>query len=310
MAVQSSGSPISGFSTPTRSTAANNPRGLGLALRYLRRNRQLSIGLGILVILVLFSLIGRFFVDPKEAYPLGAQASQPPSWEYPFGTDGQGRDLFAVAVFGILETLRIGLIAGLIGVGFGSFLGFTSAFFGGWYDTIVRWVVDVLLTVPGLLILIVIASSLGPDSFNLTGMAFVIALTAWMGPTRTIRAQVLTLRERSYVMMARLNGMSNWGIIFRELVPNLLPYLGASLVGSVTGAIFASIGLAALGLGPLREPTIGVTIYWAMSQNALLREMWWWLMMPILTIVLMFVMLFLISAGLDELANPRVRRSE
>jgi peptide/nickel transport system permease protein len=279
-------------------------------LRYLRRNRQLAIGLTILVVLVLFSVVGRFYVDDKAAYPLGAAASKPPSWEYPFGTDGQGRDLFAVAVFGIWETLRIGFIAGLIGVGFGAFLGFTSAFFGGWYDTIVRWVVDVLLTVPGLLILVVIASTLGADSFTLTGMALVIALTAWMGPARTIRAQVLTLRERSYVMMARLNGMSNWGIIFRELVPNLLPYLGASLVGSVTGAIFASIGLAALGLGPLREPTIGVTIYWAMSQNALLREMWWWLMMPILTIILMFVMLFLISAGLDEVANPRVRRAE
>jgi peptide/nickel transport system permease protein len=280
-----------------------------MTLRYLRRNRQLAIGLSILLLFILFSVVGSFFVDDKAAYPLGAPASKAPSWEFPFGTDGQGRDLFAVAILGIWETLRIGFIAGLIGVGFGAFLGFTSAFFGGWYDVIVRWVVDVLLTVPGLLILVVIASSLGANSFTLTGMAFVIALTAWMGPARTIRAQVLTLRERSYVMMARINGMSNWGIIFRELVPNLLPYLGASLVGSVTGAIFASIGLAGLGLGPLREPTIGVTIYWAMSQNALLREMWWWLMMPIVIIMLMFIMLFLISAGLDELANPRVRRT-
>jgi peptide/nickel transport system permease protein len=282
---------------------------LGIALRYLRRNRQLSIGLGILLFFILFSLVGSFYVDEKAAYPLGAPASKAPSWEFPFGTDGQGRNLLAVAILGIWETLRIGFIAGFIGVGFGAFLGFTSAFFGGWYDVVVRWVVDVLLTVPGLLILVVIASSFGAGSFTLTGMAFVIALTAWMGPARTIRAQVLTLRERDYVMMARINGMSNWGIIFRELVPNLLPYLGASLVGSVTGAIFASIGLAGLGLGPLREPTVGVTIYWAMSQNALLREMWWWLMMPIVIIMLMFIMLFLISAGLDELANPRVRRT-
>ncbi len=172
-----------------------------------------------------------------------------------------------------------------------------------------RWVVDVLLTVPGLLILVVIASTLDNKSFTLTRMALIIALTAWMGPARTVRAQVLTMRERPYVMMARLNGMNSWGIIFRELVPNLLPYLGASLVGSVTGAIFATVGLAGLGLGPLREPTIGVTIYWAMGQNALLRGMWWWLMMPILITILIFVMLFLVSAGLDELANPRVRRT-
>jgi len=309
MAVQNPDSTLQPFASRNEPAPRANERGLRTAFLYLRRNRQLAIGLSILLFFILFSLIGRFFVDAKEAYPLGAAASKAPSWEYPFGTDGQGRNLFAVAVFGVWETLRIGFIAGVIGVGFGAFLGFTSAFFGGWYDTVVQWVVDVLLTVPGLLILIVIASSLGNSLFTLTSMAFVIALTAWMGPARTIRAQVLTLRERSYVMMARLNGMSSWGIIFRELVPNLLPYLGASLVGAVTGAIFASIGLAGLGLGPLREPTIGVTIYWAMNQNALLREMWWWLMMPIVTIILMFVMLFMISAGLDELANPRVRRT-
>ncbi len=308
MTVQSSDSSISQLSAPivpNKSGPVSNSR---LVLRYLRRNPQFAIGIGILLFFILFSVIGSFYITDKAPYPLGAPASKAPSWDYPFGTDGQGRDLFAVAVRGIWETLRIGVIAGLIGVGFGAFVGFTSAFFGGWYDLIVRWVVDVLLTVPGLLILVVIASSLDNNSVTLTGLAFVIALTAWMGPARTIRAQVLTMRERPYVMMARLNGMNSWGIIFRELVPNLLPYLGASLVGAVTGAIFASIGLPALGLGPLRDPTIGVTIYWAMSQNALLREMWWWLMMPIVTIMLMFVMLFLISAGLDELANPRVRK--
>ncbi|MEZ4863108.1 MAG: ABC transporter permease [Caldilineaceae bacterium] len=301
---------VQSLSAGTVRSTRGEPGTVRIALGYLRRNFPLTAGLCILLFFVAFSVIGAQYVDDKAAYPLGATASQPPSWEYPFGTDGQGRNLFAVAVFGIWETLRIGVIAGIIGLGFGAFLGFTSAFFGGWYDTIVRWVVDVLLTIPGLLILIVIASSMDSKSFTLTRMAFVIALTAWMGPARTIRSQVLTLRERSYVMMARLNGMNSWGIIFRELLPNLLPYLGASLVGSVTGAILASVGLPALGLGPLREPTIGVTIYWAQNQNALLRGMWWWLMMPVVTIVLMFVMLFMISAGLDELANPRIRRTE
>ena len=117
------------------------------------------------------------------------------------------------------------------------------------------------------------------------------------------------MRERGYVMMARLSGMGGLEIIFRELMPNLLPFLGASLVGSVRGAVFASIGLSALGLGPLREPTLGVTIYWVMQQNAFLRGLWWWGIMPVAIVILMLVMLFLISAGLDELANPRVRRT-
>jgi peptide/nickel transport system permease protein len=173
----------------------------------------------------------------------------------------------------------------------------------------VRWLVDVLLTIPGLLILVVIASSVGADTLGPNRMAIIISLLAWMGPTRVIRSQVLSLRERSYVMMARLNGMSGLGIIFRELIPNLLPYLGASLVGSVTGAIFASIGLAALGLGDLRDPALGNTIFWALNQGAMLNGLWWWIATPVTIIVLIFVMLFMISSGLDELANPRVRRA-
>jgi len=278
-------------------------------LRYTRRNPALGIGIGILLFLIVFSVIGSFIINPQDAYPLAAPASTPPSPDYIFGTDGQGRDLFAVAVAGTWLTIRIGLIAGVIGVTVGTILGFTSAFYGGWFDVVVRWVVDVLLTVPGLLVLIVIASSLGDKAVDINGMALIISLLAWMGPTRTIRSQVLSMRERPYVLMARLNGMSGPSIIFRELIPNLLPYLGASLVGSTNGAIFASIGLAALGLGPLRDPTLGVTIYWVMNQSAFVRGMWWWAAVPITIIVLIFVMLFLISMGLDELANPRVRRT-
>ena len=101
-------------------------------------------------------------------------------------------------------------------------------------------------------------------------MALIIALISWRGAARVIRSQVLSMRERPYVMMARLNGTSGMGIIFKEMMPNLLPYLGATLVGAVTAAIFASMGLAALGLGPLREPTLGVTIYWVINQSAFL----------------------------------------
>ena len=303
---------------------------VGTFLRYLRRNRTLAAGLGILLLIILFTVIGYLRIDPKlDPYPLAGPASVPPTLNYcpksdpecaqtepvayPFGTDGQGRDLYAVAVVGTWMTIRIGLLAGVIGLLIGVVLGFTSAFYGGAYDTFIRWIVDVLLTVPGLLILVVVASTIGGitggGGIDLNQMALIIALISWMGPTRVIRSQVLSMRERPYVMMARLNGMSNMGIIFKELIPNLLPYLGAGLVGAVTGAVFASMGLAAMGLGPLREPTLGVTIYWVINQNAFVRGLWWWAMVPILIVALIFIMLFLISVGLDELANPRVRRA-
>ena len=107
-------------------------------------------------------------------------------------------------------------------------------------------------------------------------MALVVASLAWMWPTRTIRAQVLSLRERAYVQMAKLNGMSSLEIIWKELFPNLLPYLAANFAGAVSWAVLATIGLEALGLGPQNEPTVGMTIYWAISFSALIRGMWWW----------------------------------
>jgi peptide/nickel transport system permease protein len=213
----------------------------------------------------------------------------------------------AVLVAGVPLTLRVGFIAGTVGVVIGILLGFLAGYLGGAVDTSVRMVVDTLLTVPGLLVLIIIADSI-KGVIDITLMALVVASLAWMHPTRTIRSQVLSFRERAYVQMARLSGMNGLEIIVRELIPNLLPYLAASFVGAVAGAVLASIGLEALGLGPQNEPTIGMTIYWSITFNALLRGMWWWWLPPIVILVMLFSGLFLLSAGLDEIANPRRRR--
>jgi peptide/nickel transport system permease protein len=128
-----------------------------------------------------------------------------------------------------------------------------------------------------------------------------------MWPARTVRAQVLTIRERMYVHVAKLSGTSDLKIILTELLPNLLPYLAASLVGTVAGAILVAVGLSTLGLGPQNEPSLGLTIYWAIYYGALLRQLWWWFLPPILVIVLVFMGLFMVAAGLDKIANPRLR---
>jgi len=272
-----------------------------------RTNLRLSAGVFLLASIIIFTLVGPLFVDPQDSRPLSTLPVQPPSVEYPFGTDDQGRDLFAVAVVGIPMTLRVGLLAGFVGVGIGTILGFTSGYIGGLFDTIVKGTVDTLLTVPGLMVLISIASVIR-EAISVEVMALVVASLAWMWPTRTIRAQVLSMRERSYVQMAKLNGMNTTEIIWRELFPNLLPYLAVSFVGSVSSAILASIGLEAIGLGPQNEPTVGMTIYWAINFNALIRGLYWWWGVPIFFIVYLFLSLFLISAGLDQIANPRLRQ--
>jgi peptide/nickel transport system permease protein len=275
---------------------------------YFRRNVSLLVGLSILGILALFIVVGAITVDTGNAQPLSVPALQPPSADYPFGTDRQGRDLLAVMVAGTPLTLRIGFIAGFIGVGLGAVLAFTAAYCRGWVDTLIRSIADIGLTVPQLLVLIIIAVSL-KGSLTVDQMAIIIASLAWLAPTRTIRSQVLVLRERGYVEIARLNGMSGLEIICRELLPNLLPYLAGTLVGSVSAAILASVGLEVLGLGPVEAPTLGMTLYWVNFNAAIINGWWWWWTAPLVIIVMVFLGLFFLTVGLDEIANPRLRRS-
>ena len=275
-------------------------------LSYIAGNARLTVGLAMLGGLLAFSLVGLGVYDTDLAYPLSAPVASEPSLDYPFGTDASGRDLLAVMIIGTLLTMKIGLIAGALGVAIGTALAFIAAFYGGAIDRAISACVDVLLTVPGLMVLIVLASSL-PGQLTTTTMAFVIAALAWREPTRQIRAQALVMREASYVQMARLSGAGNFTIIFAEMIPNLLPYLSASLVAAVSGAVLSSVGLEALGLGSRDEPTLGMTIYWMMLEGAFVRGLWWWVLEPIVVLVVLFIGLYLLSTGLDEFANPRLR---
>jgi peptide/nickel transport system permease protein len=160
---------------------------------------------------------------------------------------------------------------------------------------------------PALLILILVRINIGRE-LSIDEIGIAIGLTSWVFPARTIRAQVLVMREQTYVELSRLSGTSGMGIIFKEMMPNLIPYITASLVGSVAGAILASIGLEAIGLGNFSEPTLGMTIYWNIQFSSITLGMWWWWLPPLAAIVIVFVSLFLISSGLDEWSNPRLRK--
>lgn len=271
-----------------------------------RWSGSLTAGLVILVVILLFGALGPHLVDPKNADVASVLPSQPPSPDDLLGTDSQGRDILSVLVVGTPQTLRIGLTAGVVGLAIGLTLGLISGFFGGLPDVVIRVLSDSLMTVPGIAILVIIAASVGTMTIELMGLT--VAALAWMYPTRAIRAQVLTIRERPYVQIARASGENEFGVLFREVMPNLLPYVAASFVGSVSGAILASVGLEALGLGPNDQTTLGTTIYWSQQFSAILRGQWWWWAPPIMMIAAIFVGLFLVSVGLDRFANPRLHQ--
>ncbi len=274
--------------------------------RYSRRNPSFLAGLAMLASLLLFSFIGRIFWPLEMAEPLSGIPSQSPSSDHPLGTDTQGRDVLAIIIAGTWLTVRTGILAAGLGTAIGCVLGFLAGYFGSWIDNVINWTVDVMLTVPAILVLVVIAASVQAQLSSIS-MALIIALLAWRRPTRQIRSQVLVLRNMGYVNIARISGMGNLEIIFRELMPNLLPYLISVFVMAVSAAILSAVGLQAMGLGPQNEPTLGMTVYWMIFYSAFLQGLWWWIIPPIAVLVVLFVGFYLFSEGLDEFANPRIR---
>ena len=192
-----------------------------------RNNAKITIGASLVLMVVLFGYAGPLFVDVGNA-EVGSilPAGQSPSAEHWLGTDALGRDMLAWLIDATPDSLRVGVMAGALGVFVGASVGFIGGYYGGWIDTILRTITDIWLAVPGLLVLIVLASMV--DVLTLELMAIVIAAFAWMGAARVIRAQVLTLRERQYVEIARMSGENGIYIVFFELMPNLMPFLLAA----------------------------------------------------------------------------------
>jgi len=274
-------------------------------------NRKLGIGLGIIIAVILFGLLGPFFWDTELAYVGSSPRNLPPMWwdkgtpEHPLGSENMGRDILALLIVGTPSSLKVGFIAATIGMGVGLILGSLAGYLGGRVDNVIRIISDSVITIPALAVLVVIASYV--HMTDTTTMALILALFAWPGPTRVVRAQVLTLRERGYVRMAMLSGAASMEIMFVEMLPNMLPWLAASFTGTVSATILGATALEVLGLGPTRVPSLGMIINQATAASALLRGMTWWWFPPILILMIIFTSFFLITVGLDEIANPRLK---
>jgi peptide/nickel transport system permease protein len=279
-------------------------------------NVKFVTGLAMVLAVLFMGLVGPVFHDETLARTASSPLNLPPIWvqdpefdapnpAHPLGTESNGRDMLAVIIAGAPRSFQVGLIAAGVGLSVGILFGFTAGFLGGWVDNVIRTIADSVITIPSLALLIVISAYVRVVDINT--MALILALFSWAGPTRLIRAQVLTLRERGYVRMARLSCVPTFDIMFKEMMPNMLPYLASSLAGNVAGAILAATSLEALGLGPTRIPTLGMTIFFAIRSSAVIRGMWWWWGFPILILIVIFTGLFLIAIGLDEVANPRLR---
>jgi peptide/nickel transport system permease protein len=278
-------------------------RGVGLLLL---RNRKFVVGAAVFAAIALAALVGGLLVEPADRRTGAFPVRQAPSAEAILGTTTLGQSVAVQWTQAVPNSLQVGLIAATIGTLIGALLGLVSGYFGGPIDAALRVLIDVFLSVPSLLFLILIASLL--RGVSVPTMALIIGLFAWAWPARAVRSQALSLKERPFVQVARLNGESNLEIVGRELLPHMFTWLGANFLNAFIAAILAESGLSILGLGPQDEMTLGMMIYWSvLSFGAMFQNLWWWWLTPVLTLIVLFLALYTVHLGLDEVGNPRLR---
>ena len=268
-------------------------------------NQKFVLGMVIFLAIAGVALVGSLGVEPAERRTGAVPARQPPSEAAILGTTSLGQSVAVQWTQAVPNSLQVGLIAATIGTAIGAVIGLVSGYFGGIVDATLRVLIDVFLSVPSLLFLILIASLM--RGVSVLGMALIIGIFAWAWPARAVRSQALSLKERPFVQVARLSGMGDTEIIGRELLPHMMAWLGANFLNAFIAAILAESGLSILGLGPQQEMTLGMMIYWALNYSAIFLNLWWWWLTPVVTLMALFLSLYLVHLGLDEVGNPRLR---
>lgn len=273
-------------------------------LRLLLSNPKSRGGLIVLTAVVLAAIFAPLIAthDP-EAFSLDTRQS--PSWDHPFGTTDQGADVFSQVVLGARTSLILGVSAALVATVLATTLGILAAYAGGWIDDAINFLTNVFLVIPTIPLLVVVSAYL--KSRGPLTMILILGLTLWAFEARILRGQALSLRNRDFVLAAKVAGESTWRIVFGELVPNMVSRIAAAFVLVFYVAILTSAGLEFLGLGDMQHTSWGVTLYWAQVNSTVLQGEWWPFLFPGLALALTVAALVFILAGLDEVSNPRLR---
>ncbi|HWV19807.1 MAG TPA: ABC transporter permease [Devosia sp.] len=263
-------------------------------------------GVIVLLGLILFSLLGPVFSE----YNPQRRAGKPhvaPSYEHVMGTTRMGKDVYTQLAYGSRTSLAVGFGAGLAAALIGLAVGISAGYFGGRIDDVLTFLVNVVLVLPGLPLIIVIASLV--DSAGPLVIGIVLALTGWGWSARTIRTQTMSLRTREFILAAELMGERKWRIILKEIFPNMLSFFMGGLVLGTISAILAEAALSFIGLGDPNAVTWGTMLYWAQNNMALQVGAWWEIWPPAIAIMLTGAALVMINFAVDEITNPQLKAS-
>jgi peptide/nickel transport system permease protein len=275
-------------------------------LHFAFRNKKLVAGLSMLLFLLAFALFGPMFTD-RDPFEFYDALGVPPSREYWFGTTAPGQDVFTQFVYGLRSSFIVGAVAGSVAAGIGMAVGFAAGYLGGAVDEVLSVLTNVVLVIPTIAVLIIVSAYLSVGS--LLAEAVLIGLTSWPWAARAIRAQTFSLATRDFVSLARLSGQSSWRIIVKEIAPNMSSYLFLTFILLFGGSILIAATLDFLGLGPPEVMSLGLMLNVAVSNSALQLGMWWWFIAPGVGITAVVASLYVMNVGLDEVFNPKLRRT-
>jgi len=265
------------------------------------------IGLSIMLAIVLFGVIGSLVTRNPLEY--SSHYVEPPSSEFLLGTGNFGEDVLAQLAAGTRNSLMIGAIAGTFATLIAVLVGGLGPYKGGFLDEISNAFTSVVMVFPMLPLLILLAAILETRSMFL--VAGLMGATSWPWAARSIRSQVLTLKERGYIDVARMSGMKDRKIVIAEIMPNMLAYIIVVFVVSLSIAVLTEAGLSMIGLGPdpSSNVTLGSILYWVLNstQVALPWYLWWVFIPPGLVLTVFLLAVFVMHSGMDEVFNPRLR---
>jgi peptide/nickel transport system permease protein len=271
----------------------------------IRYNIEFAIGLVLVGVIVIFALLSFFSpVDPSLIYM--TMPDQPPSAQYWFGTNSRGQDMFWQMSTALRNSLMFGIIVAAISRVISITVGLLSGYVGGWVDRALMFVNDIFVAVPIFPVLVLFYFVLRNNMNSLT-LALIMACFGWPFDARLIRSVALGLKHREFTRHAVFAGMSTRKVLLEEHLPYVMPIVFSTFMNNMLWSIGLEVTLAVLGFTNINNPTIGTVLYWANSHSAMVVGTWWWIVIPVILIVMTFLGLFLLAVSMNEYIDPRSR---
>lgn len=270
---------------------------------FFRTKKSALISLVFIIIIVLMSVFPQFFTR-YDAHQIVGDIWAPPSFANIFGTDDVGRDVWSQIVYGARVSLIVGLLSALLATAIGGIVGILSAYYGGLLDQLFSRTVEFFMSIPNFPLMVVLAYVLKP---SLGTVILAIMIGIWTQPAKVIRSEVLSLKERPYIIKAKITGCSDLRILYRYILPRVTPIMTAMVIIAMGWAIPSEAFLSWLGLGDMTQVSWGIMLYYAFGRGSFTAGAWWHFVAPGIFIIFVNIAFMNVGQAIKELSNPRYR---